>query len=185
VEAKKLSVGTAYATCDGAYVVPQDLEKRYAWKYDREKSKDVLVEFGKDGRVDPWSDCHITRDRGLKGRQPGIKCLRYKFDRDGKPIGKGVVTVVPPRDIKGTWDDYLLLYADTIRKKADDAEEYTRAHNIKEATEGRVKAKIKGATVWVSQRSAGSPSERHWEFQINLPRVPEKKLEAFLKELGV
>jgi hypothetical protein len=186
VEAKKLVVGTAYATCDGHCVVPMDLKKRYRWKWDPTKKKDVLIELGPDGRVDPWSDCHVTRDGGRGRGARGLKCMRYDVDRDGKQVGKGVVAVVAPRDIRGTWSDYVLLYAHAIQQNADRRIAEDKVRKIAQEAMERLKTITPQAVVSGYTRQNYDTGKYWGEFHVHLgTKVSETQLANLLKKLGV
>lgn len=118
----QITAGEEYATCDGALVVPESPVERGFFTVDHTKSPPLYV-WNTEGALDPWGGC-------MKAQRPadvGIKCRKYTPDRDGRRsrADKGTLVCIPPRDIKGSWTEFLVLYAERVRNAADlrDSEE--------------------------------------------------------------
>jgi len=119
---KDIQAGVEYATCDGHLVVPvAPVHANYTFARDKE-GKVSIVDAGPKTDYDPWANCHPGRGGG--GKTIGVKVDVFTFDRDGKRLKKKDTTIVPVRDIKGTWNDYVMLYAARIQKKIDDQTEW-------------------------------------------------------------
>lgn len=123
---KDMKADTEYSTCDGALVVPvEPVHGNWFKVYDAEKDEWTLVDGSDQPRAksDPWGGCH-TQKKGQPQRrrtQPGVLVDRYEIDRDGKRIeGTEQRLILRPKDVAGTWKEYLSLYADVVRAKADE-----------------------------------------------------------------
>lgn len=121
----QIVAGEEYATCDGALVVPESPVERGFFTVDRSKSPEPV--WNTEGALDPWGGY-------MKASRPadiGIRVRRYKADRDGRRIkgDKGYLFCIAPRDIKGSWTEFLVLYGERVRQAADDrtAEQKARA----------------------------------------------------------
>jgi hypothetical protein len=110
---------TAYATCDGNLVVSS--------KTDATKTHWLVSKDGKhavtdtDPRTaesddDPWGRCR-TGSRRVNALAKGVRVTQFDYDDDGKRIGTGHETVIPAKDIPGTWVDYMTLHADRVRTR--------------------------------------------------------------------
>jgi hypothetical protein len=126
---KNMKIGIAYATCDGQYVVPDgDPAKKWVRETAVKDGKrvDVLVELE---TADPWGGCSNVRHKKYYG-VAGVRVKQFEVDADGKPLGKGDRTVVRAADIKGTWDEYMTLYAEKVRKAGKKKERDKRHREI-------------------------------------------------------
>lgn len=114
---------TEYATCDGGLVVTGD-EVTSGWyqykEWDEEARRWSEPKIGKghpSEATDPWGKCHVSPERSRVSIQsgPGIVVTQYEYDSEGKRGAKGVTRVEKPRDIPGTWKEYLTLHGEDIR----------------------------------------------------------------------
>lgn len=120
-----LKAGTKYGTCDGKMVVPiSPVHARYAQVKAEEDEEVKIVELDEDSlkgkRSDPWSKCtpHWSQRANI-----GVKVTVHStFDRDGEEVDEGVISVIKPDDIAGTWKDYLVLHGETVRRAYDERE---------------------------------------------------------------
>lgn len=105
---------------------------------------EARVAFGiVEGASDPWASCRTDMSRFKRGSysfvlldgkwfghteriRPGTKTLptyievkAYKVDADGKKVGTGERHHVIPRDIGGTWLEYMSLHAADVRFAAE------------------------------------------------------------------
>lgn len=155
-----LKPDTAYATCDGVYVVP--LEPIHAeYQPVREKDGGVTIVSLKEPEVpptDPWGKCHTVQPKvrhrvGTKG----IKCATFTVDRDGKPIeDTRREVVVKPADISGDWKTYLTLYAHVVREKADEREREDREKKMAKAIEATLASVPGQVSVSLASRRWGN-----------------------------
>ena len=122
---------TLYATCDGVMVravepisgkwyeipVRDDNGNLKLDKYGRSSvTYEILAEAPKE---DPWATCSTVRPN-RRGNKSGMLVEVLRADEDGKPLKTVGKTLVRARDIGGTWDDFLLLHAERVRKAARD-----------------------------------------------------------------
>lgn len=144
METKKLKPGTIYATCDGKPVVPvSPVERVWVWGYD-EKRQTIPKKVESEGPVDPWGGCMNPQTGRRYGRRhrlnkPGLLCETFDVDRDGKQTGARVKTIVDPKDIKGLWDEFLVLHGKRIREAADAKEWRSKLRSVQLRWERAVK----------------------------------------------
>jgi len=124
---KELKPGTEYATEAGRLVVTGEAVER-GWHMFREGSRQADFQITRElpgDKVpgDPWASAQTSGSRrtanghSLYDYVEGVRVTSYKVDRDGKRTGDGHDTVVNPKHIKGTWEQYLALHADKVRAR--------------------------------------------------------------------
>jgi hypothetical protein len=187
MEVKAMKAGVEYATCDGHLVVPvapvhsnwvrvASQKKQGGWE---------IVEANGVVSGDPWAGCHPgRRTRVPYARGPrGVKVKTYKVDRDGRRVEAGAaLDVIPPRDVKGLWADYVVLYAHVIQAKFDEREANHRAAEHREAVEKRLKgAGLRGrlSTSWEYPKNG----EKRERFAVVLEAGDRAGLERLLRRL--
>lgn len=127
MEVKKLKPNTAYATCNGEYATPVEPIHAFWGRARNDDGDEEIYDFkdeyerGEVPKTDPWAQCH---SRAVKSRRPllghlGVLMNVYEVDRDGEPVEFLRQSVVKPVDVKGTWLQYLALYAHVVRDAAD------------------------------------------------------------------
>jgi hypothetical protein len=119
MKTKDIKAGTQYADCKGNLVVPvEPVEAMYIM------DDGVAKRISPNTATDPWGSCDIRpRRSGVSTRSygptPGIRCKRWTPDENGDPIeGSDCDYVVEPRDIKGTWLEYMVLHGASVRQEA-------------------------------------------------------------------
>ena len=140
METTRLKKDVEYATCDGTLVkIEGDRPTLHIRnrQYDEKKSQwtDTWEPYSK---TDPWGGCM----RAAKPPKPHVKTRTFSVDRDGKAIGDGVLSYTLPRDIKGTWAEFLTLYADSVRRKYDEKQEIERKQHLRETREAKLRAAL-------------------------------------------
>ena len=121
---KDLKPNTYYATADGACVkTAETVERGWCRMVDKD-GKTTIENRVPDGVVkpDPWKQQSSARPKGGRRQvmaSDGIRVTHFLAGRDGTPIEKtGVETVINPREIKGTWEQYLELHGGTVKMNA-------------------------------------------------------------------
>lgn len=187
MEVKQMKAGVEYATCDGCLVVPiAPVHSNWVRMRDPEKpERDKIVEANGVVSGDPWADCHPgRRTRVPHARGPrGVRVKQYKVDREGRRVEAGASeTVLPAREVKGLWADYLVLYAHVIEAKFDERAENQREADRRDTVERRLKAAgLRGrlSTSWEYPKT-GAKRKR---FAVVLEAGDEAGLERLLVRL--
>lgn len=130
---KDIKPNTEYATCDGQMIVTGSDISRTWWNWrervvpegggtvtyvDRVTQSEPSLEV-----TDPWGNCHSVGRRRTAGIAPGshvycrdgVRLMTFAVDGTGKRVGQGYETVRKPKDIVGTWLEYLSLHAEDVR----------------------------------------------------------------------
>lgn len=126
---RDLKAETEYATCEGSLVIPvEPVHANWFYIYDPNAKRWELVDGGDTPKVsqDPWGACHQPANRSLDSNvrrtKPGVLVDVYDHDRLGSRITPPRErTIIPARDIAGTWVTYLALYADVVAARVDEA----------------------------------------------------------------
>lgn len=118
MRARDIKEGTAYATCDGLYI--KILSAKRAWA---KNPKTGAVE--QVAQPDPWGGCM----KATKPAMIGLKAEFFDVDVNGDPIENKIrnIDVIDPRDVKGTWSEFLTFYADDIRKRVQKHDDEVQA----------------------------------------------------------
>lgn len=177
---RDIEAGKEYATCDGGLVVPQEpVVKEYVRTYD---SKTATYSVVRVKSTDPWGGCGNAR----RPMTTGIRCLRFDVDRDGERLGDGDEVMVEPRDIKGTWLEYLTLHAAKVREIADKRAWEARVAKMNTAIGAAVRTVFPGLKVYTRVSPAGRDTLSHVNVDVTAYTVDEwDKLAAVLSLLGV
>ena len=121
---KDLKPNTYYATAGGACVKTAETVERGWCRIVDKDGKTTIENRVPDGAVkpDPWKQSSSARPKGGRRQvmaSDGIRVTHFLAGRDGTPIEKtGVETVINPREIKGTWEQYLELHGDAVKANA-------------------------------------------------------------------
>lgn len=116
---REIKPDTEYATCDGNLVVSAstDPTKTNWLVHEDGKTSITSVDPVTGTGDDPWGTCG-SKQGGRRGRVvhgKGVRVTYYAYDADGNRTGKGEETVIPAKDIPGTWAEYMILHADRVR----------------------------------------------------------------------
>lgn len=186
MEVKKMKAGVEYATCDGRLVVP--IAPVHAnWASVRNPKSGTYTVQALNGVTsgDPWANCHPA-GAGAASRPyaeaRGVRVKVYAVNRDGSAHGAGTETVLPPRDVKGLWADYLVLYAHVIEKRADDREEERRRKEKADSTAERLAALGLKGHLWVRWRYADK-GEKTAFYGLELTAPDAATLETIMHRL--
>lgn len=161
---KDLKPNTLYATCDGAMVMTtDDLKADWYMRDGAVKDGKRTLEWERGSQVhdgtDPWGGCKTGGSRpsaraGWNG--PGLKVIQYAFDRDGEMIpDQHALTIVKPKDLPGTWLQYMSLHADTVREGWDKRDLNKRCSELHKDLHGRMR-EILGADLADERKDGGS-----------------------------
>lgn len=187
---RDLVPGVEYATCDGQLVLcntpvglwTKKIKVNDKGEYVRDEKTRLhvyeYVAYNPD-ELDPWGGCMDVK----KPSETGVYVTYWHTDRDGKKTKSYGVDLVKPKDIKGTWKEFLVLHGEKVRQKADDAEaERLRKERNKELTK-----RFKSLGLPVSVRSSVWKKEEtlhlDWETDYRTPVKVERLLTTLEKKL--
>lgn len=176
METAKMRADTSYATCNGVRIEPvEPIHGRWA-KVTDENDKVTFVELDDDAlagrKSDPWGRCHTRKaPLGVRVHQ----WARDDIDRDGNPRSgaEPTETVVNPRDIAGTWKDYMVLHGATVRGHADKVDADAQQERYEAAIARRITEMLNAESVMVDVVTHGE-HRGHWRVSLRL--TPERAL---------
>lgn len=191
----EIKAGVPYATCDGNYVVPvEPVKSTYQYLMVPKKGgvgqeRRVVDTAGSVDPENPWGKCHTVDPEGsYRTGKKGVKVRTYKYvDAEGNPQGDPVEVVVSPRDIGGTWKEYMTLYAHVVKSAAEERD-YQRL--LRESETAIAEAlKIPSATIGTSARYNKSfrrvSRAGTWEIKLSIPLEDDHEAEQHRRAIQV
>ncbi len=141
---KELKKGVKYATENGTCVETGEVIERGWYRYritkkDQKEKKAITKGLPSGGpENDPWTTNtranSLRLDDGtyLRDIVEGVKVTVHTVDGEGNSTGT-FESVVDPKIIKGTWEDYVRLHGDVLRSEAykREAEEAAKAESLR------------------------------------------------------
>lgn len=139
-----------YATCDGQLVELLD---------DRPVANWTLAPVPRPGKAlswqdvqwaqvdvaDPWGPCHVPAETRRRVVPAGIRARIHEVDGQGVPVeGRWHYAAVRPRDIKGTWKQYLSLHAEDLRRRSERVTRATMGAKVQRAVHDAVTRLLDG-----------------------------------------
>lgn len=138
----ELKAGERYADCNGELVVPvEPVRNDWYWNVEKVDGKDQSVARNGDVQDDPWATCsRSSRSRIRKG----VLVEVYHFDSAGRRVGESIgQQIIPARDIKGTWNEYVVLHTEDVERRAKARKKKEKA----DALQKELRELAKGVTV--------------------------------------